>query len=205
MADKFEIKICGIRRIEDIDIVNSYKPNYIGFILAKGYRRTVSPQMAAELKGRLADGIKTVGVFVNSPVEEVEEFQRIAGLDAVQLHGDEDEAYIKKLNVPCEVWQVVRVRGGADITDVKGADRILLDKYDASCYGGTGKAFDISELGRVKASVPIILAGGLNAENVRERVKMFCPQGVDVSSAVETDGFKDEQKIKEFIDIVRMI
>ncbi|MDO5398055.1 MAG: phosphoribosylanthranilate isomerase [bacterium] len=205
MAGKIEIKICGIRRIEDIELVNRYKPDYIGFILAKGYKRTISPQAAAVLKDRLADGIKTVGVFVNSPVEEVEEFQRIAGLDAVQLHGDENEAYIEKLNVPCEIWQVVRVRGGCDIADVKGADKILLDKYDADRYGGTGEVFDAAELGSVKASVPIILAGGLSAENVTERVKLFRPDGVDVSSAVETDGFKDEQKIKEFIDIVRMI
>lgn len=205
MADKLEIKICGIRRAEDIEIVNRYKPDYIGFILAKGYRRTVSPQTAAELKKQLAEGIKTVGVFVNSPVEEVEEFQRIAGLDAVQLHGDEDEEYIERLNVPCEIWQVVRVHGGADIIDVKGADKILIDKYDANCYGGTGEAFDASELGMIRVKVPIILAGGLNADNVVERVKMFKPQGVDVSSAVETDGFKDEQKIKEFIEIVRMI
>lgn len=205
MADKLEIKICGIRRAEDIEMVNRYKPDYIGFILAKGYRRTVTPQTAAELKKRLAEGIKTVGVFVNSPIAEVEEFQRIAGLDAVQLHGDEDEEYIERLNVPCEVWQVVRVRDGVDIIDVNGADRILLDKYDVNCYGGTGEVFDESELGRIRTKAPVILAGGLNAENVKERVKMFRPQGVDVSSAVETGGFKDEHKIKEFIDIVRMI
>ena len=202
---KLEIKICGIRRAEDVEIVNRYKPDYIGFILAKGYRRTILPQTAAELSKQLAEGIKTVGVFVNSSIEEIEEFQRIAGLDAVQLHGDEDEEYIERLNVPCEIWQVVRVRGGSDIIDVKGADRILLDKYDANCYGGTGESFDASELGRIRAKSPVILAGGLNAENVTERVKMFKPQGVDVSSAVETNGFKDEQKIKEFIDIVRMI
>ena len=205
MGNTIEIKICGIRRAEDIEIVNRCKPDYIGFILARGYRRTISPQTAAELRKHLPEGIKTVGVFVKSPIEEVEEFQRIAGLDAVQLHGDEDEEYIKKLNVPCEVWQVVRVHGGSDVVDVKGANRILLDKYDANCYGGTGEVFDASELGRIKAKSPVILAGGLNAENVIERVKMFKPQGVDVSSAVETDGFKDEQKIKEFINIVRMI
>lgn len=200
-----EIKICGIRRIEDIELVNRYKPDYIGFILAKGYRRTISSVTAVELTKRLVDGIKTVGVFVNSPVEEVEEFQRLAGLDAVQLHGDEDEDYIERLNVPCEVWKAVRVRGGADIVDIRGADRILLDKYDADCYGGTGKVFDASEIGAVRAKAPIILAGGLNAENVRERVNLFHPHCVDVSSAVETNGFKDERKVKEFIDIVRMI
>lgn len=205
MADKLEIKICGIRRMEDIEIVNRYKPDYIGFILAKGYRRTVSPQKAAELSAALEDGIKTVGVFVNSPVSEVEEYQRIADLDAVQLHGDEDEEYIKQLHVPCEVWQVVRVRNGAEIRDVKGADRILLDKYDSSCAGGTGETFDRSELGEVSTKMPLILAGGLSAENVRERVKLFKPQGIDVSSSVETDGIKDEEKIKEFINIVRMI
>ena len=205
MANKLEIKICGIRRIEDIEIVNRYKPDYIGFILAKGYKRTVSPQKAAELGAALADGIKKVGVFVNAPVSEVEKYQRIAGLDAVQLHGDEDEEYINTLKVPCEIWQVVRARGGAEVSDVKGADRILLDKYDSSCAGGTGETFDRCELGKISAKMPVILAGGLSADNVRERVKLFKPQGIDVSSSLETDGFKDENKVKEFINIVRMI
>ena len=204
MENNIGIKICGIRRIEDIEIINRYKPDYIGFILAKGYRRTVTPKQAKALGATLADGIRTVGVFVNSPVSEVEEYQRIAELDAVQLHGDEDEEYISRLNVPCEIWQVVRVRDGADIVNVKGADKILLDKYDPACYGGTGEIFTKEAIGAIKADVPIILAGGLSAENVMERIGMFKPQLVDVSSSVETDGFKDEKKIKEFIEIVRM-
>ncbi len=200
-----EIKICGIRRAEDIELINRCRPDYIGFILAKGYRRTVEPEQAKKLKDSLDKGIKTVGVFVNSPVDEVKSCAELIGLDAVQLHGDEDEEYISRLDVDCEIWQVVRVRDGADIVDVKGADKILLDKYDPASYGGTGEAFGREAVGTIKASVPIILAGGLSAENVKERAEIFKPQGVDVSSAVETDGFKDEEKVRNFIDIVRMI
>lgn len=200
-----EIKICGIRREEDIAVVNRCKPDYIGFILAKGYRRTVDIQTAARLRKMLDSSIKAVGVFVNDDARTVEEYARTIGLDAVQLHGDEDEDYIASLDAGCEIWKAVRVRGGADICDVKGADRILLDKYDPNCYGGTGRVIDAGDAGEIKASVPIILAGGLSAENAAERIAVFKPECVDVSSSVETDGFKDENKVKEFIDTVRMI
>lgn len=200
-----EIKICGIRRHEDIEIINRCKPDYIGFILAPGYKRTISPYTARELRAHLAAGIKAVGVFVNTDPKTVEEYARFIGLDAIQLHGNEDEDYIASLNVDCEIWQVIRVHGGADIADVPGADRLLLDKYDPECFGGTGKTISAEEIGAVHAKSPLILAGGLSAQNIAERIRLFRPQAVDVSSSVETDGFKDEKKIREFINTVRMI
>lgn len=200
-----KIKICGIRRIEDIEAVNKYKPDYIGMILAKGYKRTVEPETAEKICRNLDKNIKKVGVFVNTPLEDVRKCIKFIGLDAVQLHGDEDENYIQELNAPCEVWKAIRVRGGMDIPEIKYADRILLDKYDANTAGGTGETFDSSELGKIRTKQPIILAGGLNTENVIERINQFKPKCVDVSSAVETDGFKDENKIREFIEKVRTI
>lgn len=197
-----EIKICGIRRFEDIEIVNKHRPEYIGFIFADT-RRYVSPELAKELSEKLSRDIKTVGVFVNAPTDIVKGTVKTAGLDVVQLHGEEDDEYIASLSGICEIWKAVRVRGGAYIPDVKGVSRILLDKYAPNEYGGTGERFDWSRMGTLKTDKPIVLAGGLNKENVREGIKIFNPVCVDVSSAVETDGFKDEQKVKEFIEAVR--
>lgn len=197
-----EIKICGIRRDEDIEIINKYKPEYIGFIFAPT-RRYVSPERAAELSAKLNGDTKTVGVFVNEAPEKVRETAMTAGLDVIQLHGDEDEEYIRSLGVNCEIWKAVRIKDGDDIPDIKGADKILLDKYTPKEYGGTGKSFDWSKMGDTKTNKPLILAGGLNKENVAEGIRIFKPVCVDVSSAVETDGAKDEKKIKEFIEKVR--
>lgn len=199
-----EIKICGIRREEDIEIINKYKPEYIGFVFAES-RRRVSADTAKRLSQLLDGDTKTVGVFVNASKEEVEEAVYTAGLDVVQLHGDEDAEYIKNLDVPCEIWKAVRVRDGADIPEIDGADRILLDKYTDAEYGGSGKTFDWSSVGTLKTKKPIILAGGLNKDNVMQGINIFNPVCVDVSSAVETDGFKDENKIREFIFKVREV
>lgn len=197
-----EIKICGIRRAEDVDIVNKYKPDYIGFVFA-GRKRRIKPSEAARLSEKLDKSIKKVGVFVNAAPEEVRDAVKTASLDAVQLHGDETEEYIKNLGVSCAVWKAVRVRDGADIPDSEGADRILLDKYAEKEYGGIGTAFDWSSVGSVNTDKPLILAGGLNKDNVKRGMEIFMPVCVDVSSSVETDGFKDENKIREFMETVR--
>lgn len=197
-----EIKICGIRRFEDIEIVNKYRPEYIGFIFADT-KRYVSPELAKELSEKLSGDIKTVGVFVNAPIDVVLGTVKTANLDVVQLHGDEDSEYIAALGGICEVWKAVRVRDGDDIEDVAGVSRILLDKYAPDVYGGTGERFDWSKMGTLKTDKPIVLAGGLDKENVRTGIEIFNPVCVDVSSAVETDGYKDEIKVKEFIEAVR--
>ncbi len=196
-----DIKICGIRREADINIVNKYKPEYIGFIFAPT-RRYVSPEYAATLKSGLANGIRTVGVFVNEPVKTVLSTARTAGLDVIQLHGDEDVEYIKSLGTDYEIWKAVRISGGEKIPEIAGASRVLLDKYDEREPGGTGKTFDWSAKPHV-SSVPIMLAGGLNTENVLRGIEIFNPAGVDVSSGVETDGAKDENKVRKFIETVR--
>lgn len=197
-----EIKVCGIRRKEDIEIINKYRPEYIGFIFADT-RRYVSPEAAGELRRKLRGDIKTVGVFVNAPPETVRKTVKTVGLDVVQLHGDEDGDYITALGNVCELWKALRVRGGEDIPGIDGVSRILLDKYDQNEYGGTGKCFDWTRSGTIKSDKPIVLAGGLTKENVLQGIRLFNPVCVDVSSAVETDGFKDERKIREFIETVR--
>ena len=197
-----EIKICGIRRMEDIDIVNKYKPEYIGFIFAPT-RRYVSPELAAELKSCLADGIKAVGVFVNEDAQTVLKIAKAVPLDVIQLHGDEDEDYIKSLGDGYEIWKAVRLNGGEKIPEIAGVDRVLLDKYDANEYGGIGKTFDWSAGVNLGGQTPVMLAGGLNKDNVSRGIEIFSPAGVDISSGVETDGIKDEDKIRKFIKTVR--
>jgi len=114
-----EIKICGIRRKEDIDIINKYKPDYIGFIFAKS-KREVTPETVAEITKNLDKNIKKVGVFVNATYEKINEAVQVAKLDVVQLHGDENDEYISNLDCKCKIWKAVRVRDGEDIYDVKG-------------------------------------------------------------------------------------
>ena len=188
--------------MEDIEIVNKYKPEYIGFIFAPT-RRYVAPEFAAELKSRLADGIKAVGVFVNEDAETVLKIAKTVPLDVIQLHGDENEDYIKSLGKAFEIWKAIRLSGGEEIPEIAGTDRILLDKYDANEYGGIGKTFDWSAGVNLNSKTPVMLAGGLNKENVLDGIRIFNPAGVDVSSGVETDGVKDEDKVREFIKTVR--
>ena len=167
-----EIKICGIRRKEDIDIINKYKPDYIGFIFAKS-KREVTPETVAEITKNLDKDIKKVGVFVNATYEKINEAVQAAKLDVVQLHGDENEEYISNLDCKCEIWKAVRVRDGEDIYDVKGVDRLLLDKYTDKEYGGSGQTFDWHGSGSIKTDKPIMLAGGIKTENVIEGINIF--------------------------------
>ena len=199
-----EIKICGIRREEDVEIVNRYKPDYIGFIFAPT-RRYVSPETAKRLAELLDGDTKTVGVFVNEEPDTVRDIAGTVGLDVIQLHGDEDSEYIKRLGTDREIWKAVRVKDGGEIPDTEGADKILLDKYSEKEMGGTGETFNWSNVGETKIPKPLILAGGLSKENVAEGIRIFNPVCVDVSSAVETDGVKDEIKIKEFTETVRKL
>lgn len=200
------VKICGIRRPEDIQIVNRYTPEYIGFVFAES-RRQVTAQMARQLKENLLPVIRAAGVFVNAPVEAIARLCREKIIDLVQLHGDEDEAYIKNLKkeIAVPVIKAVRVQSQEQLkrADQLPCDMLLLDTFVKNgAYGGTGETFDqrmIPELIH-----PYFIAGGLNAQNIRQAVDNCRPYGVDVSSGAETDGVKDEEKIKQVIRSVRM-
>ncbi len=136
------IKICGIRRPEDIIYVNEFKPDYIGFVFAESKRR-ITAENAAELKKMLSQEIKAVGVFVNCPIERTAEIQKTVGLDVIQLHGDENISYLQKLKskVKCDIWKAVRVRNQYDIekADNIGANMLLLDAFSPDSYGGNRK------------------------------------------------------------------
>ena len=210
-----KIKICGLKRKKDIDIVNKYRPDYIGFVFA-GSKRKVTKEQATELRKMLNSDILAVGVFVNEGIDKIVDLVEDKVIDLIQLHGDEDKEYIIKLRealstkqIDAKIIKAIRVKSGDKKRCFKNnsklitqIDYILFDTYSSKEYGGTGQAFDWNILKDIKQ--PFFLAGGLNSENVNDAIKTCNPYVVDVSSAVETDGYKDEEKIKEFITKIKV-
>lgn len=196
-----KIKLCGLSRPGDIACANELRPEYIGFVFAKKSRRYISPETAAALRLTLDSAICPVGVFVNEPSENVAELLNGGVIDMAQLHGQEDEAYIRKLRSLTDkpLIQAFSIRCAEDAAAAarSSADYILLD----SGGGGTGKHFDWSLTPDVSRSY--FLAGGLSADNVAQAVIMAHPYAVDVSSGVETGGFKDTGKMRRFVQAVR--
>lgn len=196
-----KIKICGLKREEDIDFVNTLNPDYIGFIFAAKSKRYISPEAAAKLRKNLLPHIKAVGVFVNEPAENIAKLLNNGIIDITQLHGNENEDYISSLRrlTDKSIIKAFKIENSDDIrkASLSSADLILLDNGD----GGTGKSFDwtlIKSIGR-----PFFLAGGLNANNVSEAIGLTQPYAVDTSSGVETSNIKDFDKMKKFINTVR--
>lgn len=228
------IKICGLKRMEDIQAVNEYKPEYIGFVFANT-KRFVSDELAAELKGALDKKIKAVGVFVNEPIAHVVKLVSEGTIDVIQLHGQEDLNYVNQLkeelskmprcrdgNGQPEIIKAVRIDVSLEVTEEKEAeiikenqrlideakalqvDYLLFDAKVKGILGGSGKQFDIAGLPPDEAiGMPYFLAGGIGLHNVKQLIALRSPYGIDVSSAVETDGYKDKEKIREFIETVR--
>lgn len=195
------IKLCGLSRIEDVEAANRLMPEYIGFIFARKSKRYVDPERARALRARLAPGIQAVGVFVREDPEAVARLLDQGVIDLAQLHGGEDDAYVARLRALTDkpLIQAFRVDAAADIGRAQrsSADYILLD----SGAGGTGTTFDWSLLKTIHR--PWFLAGGLGPDNVRQAVKSFGPWAVDVSSGIETDGKKDPEKMRRFVENAR--
>ncbi|MCQ2451924.1 MAG: phosphoribosylanthranilate isomerase [Oscillospiraceae bacterium] len=184
-----KIKLCGLSRPEDILQANSLHPACIGFVFAKKSKRYVSPEKAAELKALLHPSILAVGVFVNEEPETVAELLNDGILDLAQLHGSEDDSYIRRLRqlTTRPILQAFRIDSPRDVlrANTSIADLVLLD----SGGGGTGTAFDWQLLQGIQR--PYFLAGGLNPDNIGSALACLQPYGVDVSSGIETDGLKD--------------
>lgn len=151
--------------------------------------------------------IKTVGVFVNETIENLLKIAEEVKLDVIQLHGDEDESFIQTLKEQSnvEVWKAVQVRSAADAEKWidSSADMLLFDAYHKDERGGTGEVFDWSSLDEFER--PFMLAGGIDSTNVARAIRTVRPYGIDISSGIETDGVKDDEKIKAFTNIVRTI
>ena len=194
-----KIKICGIRRLEDIEIVNKYKPDYIGFVFADS-KRKVSHELASQLKANLSPDIISVGVFVNESADEILKLYADGIIDIAQLHGGESEDYIKYLkdntNEELKIIKAIEMSEDEDLSeyDNSQADYLLLDSGK-----GSGKTFDW-RLIRKDLKKEFFLAGGINSGNVKEAIEEFNPFAIDLSSSLETDGYKDENKIKEIME-----
>ncbi len=196
------IKICGIKRKKDIDYVNILKPDFVGFVFTKS-KNQIDLIEAKELITLLDKNIQKVGVFINKPIMDVVKIAKCLKLDVIQLHGGEDKYYIRgirslldKQNI--EIWKAIFISNEKDIEKINIciADKVLLD----SGNGGTGISFEWNILRNTSTSKPIILAGGLNSENVEDAIKIVRPYAVDVSSGVKIDGYNNFDKMKEFIN-----
>ena len=217
-----KVKMCGISKIEIIPAVVEAKPDYMGLVFAPSKRQVTVDQakiLVEELHRGYAkkygsdtehdknDTIKTVGVFVNETVDNLVTIANEANLDAVQLHGDEDEAFIQSLKerTNVEVWKAVQIRSAADVEEWidSSADMLLFDAYHKDERGGTGEVFDWSSLDAFER--PFMLAGGIDSTNVARAIRTVRSYGIDISSGIETNGVKDDEKITAFTKIVKSI
>lgn len=196
-----KIKLCGLTRPCDIEAVNELQPDYIGFVFAKKSRRYVSPEKAEELKAMLAPGIQAVGVFVNEEPEQIVSLLEAGTIDVAQLHGQEGERKIRRLRELTDhlLIQAFRIDTEQDVerANASTADYVLLD----SGAGGTGTVFDWDLLQAIRR--PYFLAGGLDTENLGTVKAKLNPYGIDVSSGIETDGYKDKEKMTAFVAAAR--
>ena len=217
-----KIKMCGISKVDTIPAIVEAKPDYMGLVFAPS-KRQVTVEQAKTLVEELHkvyvkkygsdteqdkdDTIKTVGVFVNETVDNLVTIANEVNLDAVQLHGDEDETFIQflKERTNVEVWKAVQIRSAVDAEAWidSSADMLLFDAYHKDERGGTGEVFDWSSLDAFER--PFILAGGIDSTNVARAIRTVRPYGIDISSGIETNGVKDDEKIKAFTNIVKHI
>jgi len=217
-----KVKMCGISKVETIPAVVEAKPDYMGLVFAPSKRQVTVDQakiLVEELHRGYAkkygsdtehdknDTIKTVGVFVNETVDNLVTIANEANLDAVQLHGDEDETFIQSLKerTNVEVWKAIQIRTAADTEKWidSSADMLLFDAYHKDERGGTGEVFDWSSLDAFER--PFMLAGGIDSTNVARAIRTVRPYGIDISSGIETNGMKDDKKITAFTKIVKSI
>ena len=223
-----KIKMCGISKVETILAIVDAKPDYMGLVFAPSKRQVTVDQaksLVKELHKQYGNRysrdevqcsnqtlihqefIKTVGIFVNETLDNLVTIATEVNLDAVQLHGDEDEAFIQSLKerTNVEVWKAVQIRSAADAEAWidSSADMLLFDAYHKDERGGMGEVFDWSCLDEFER--PFMLAGGIDSTNVARAIRTVRPYGIDISSGIETEGVKDDEKIKAFTNIVRTI
>ena len=210
-----KVKMCGISKVETIPAVVEAKPDYMGLVFAPSKRQVTVEQakiLIEELHKQCINHydtkvVKTVGVFVNETLDNLVRIADTANLDAVQLHGDEDEAFIQSLKerTNVEVWKAIQIRTAADTEKWidSSADMLLFDAYHKDERGGTGEVFDWSSLDAFER--PFMLAGGIDSTNVARAIRTVRPYGIDISSGIETNGVKDDEKITAFTKIVKSI
>lgn len=197
------VKICGITQIEEIEELNKLKPDYVGFVFAKS-KRKVDKDCVKILISKLDKDIKSVGVFRNNKFNEILNILDEIRLDVIQLHGDEDEDFIYKLKekVNCEIWKAFSVQSYKDLLKAYEypVDTILLDGSSP----GSGKVFPWKVLEESSINKNILLAGGINEDNVISAINKIRPYGIDVSSGVESIN-QNGQRLKDKVKMERLI
>ncbi|MDM5153880.1 phosphoribosylanthranilate isomerase [Bacillus sp. DX1.1] len=195
-----KVKICGITDVKTAKIACEYGADAIGFVFAKS-KREIAPERAKQIIEELPVHVMKVGVFVNESVEVIQKIAKDCGLTHVQLHGNEPNHHIKRLNITS--IKAIGVNSSGDIERAQDyeADYVLFDSPKEAFHGGNGKTFSWQLLEHMPNVIQkkCILAGGLHLENITKAIEMVKPYMVDVSSGVETDGKKDIEKIRQFI------
>ncbi|PKG23803.1 phosphoribosylanthranilate isomerase [Niallia nealsonii] len=197
-------KICGITDKEAAKCAVENGAKAVGFVFAKS-KRKISPEDAKEIIKELPENIWKVGVFVNESKKKIDEITNISGINVIQLHGDESNEFASQFTLP--VIKAFSIQSEEDLKAVQAfeCDYVLLDSPREIYHGGNGKTFDWTMLKDYDfKGKKVILAGGLDADNIKEALEMVQPDLVDVSSGVETDGKKDFKKIRDFLSIVNL-
>lgn len=195
--ETMKIKICGLKRMEDIDYVNRYLPDYAGFVFA-GKKRKITFQQAKQFKQHLSKNILAVGVFVDEDISHIVSLVEDHVIDMVQLHGNEDHHYIHTLKqyIQVPIIMAIKVIDEISLNQKYEVDYYLLD----NCQAGSGQCFDWSYI--KKLDKPVFLAGGIDLTNIDEALKQDV-YALDISSGAETNGMKDAKKIEEIVRRVR--
>lgn len=194
-----KIKICGLKRLKDIDIANKYKIDYAGFVFAES-KRKVTHKLASQMKEKISSDIPVVGVFVDANSKEILKLYNDNIIDIAQLHGNENEEYIKNLKEKTDYnLKIIKAIEMSETVDLSKYDNSLADYLLLDNGKGSGETFDW-RLIRKDLKKDFFLAGGLNSENISQAIEEFKPYAIDLSSSVETNGFKDEEKIKKVME-----
>jgi phosphoribosylanthranilate isomerase len=199
----YKVKVCGMKNSDAVPTLNDCHPDYVGYILSQGFKRSIDEATALDIRGKLSYTVPTVGVFVNEKYERIAQLFNLGLFTIIQLHGDEDEEYIKGLRKVCDlpIIKSVGVIDGKVMPYPDNCDFVLLDAYSQKHRGGMGKSVEWRKYDEIKK--PIFLAGGITPENVTEALATVQPFAVDCSSGLETNGVKDIEKIKQYISAVR--
>jgi phosphoribosylanthranilate isomerase len=198
------VKICGITNLEDARHASTCGADALGFVFYPGSPRFINPDLARRIIAELPPLVTTVGLFVNEPPTRIREMVEFCGLNTVQLHGDEEP---NQCNYPpCRVIKALRLKEKMEKSVFASyhVSALLLDAYVPDRFGGTGQCCDWQQAAAIAALQRVILAGGLNPENVADAVRQVQPYGVDVSSGVEkVPGQKDPEKVARFIRMAK--
>jgi len=206
-----KVKICGITNLEDALLSAKFGADALGFNFYEKSPRYILPEKAREIIDQLPSEVLKVGVFVNESLDKIIEIAETANLDAIQLHGEETPEFVREIKAKTnlEIIKAFRVSPEFKAEDVLKyeVDAVLLDAYSPKEHGGTGETFDWEVAKNVQKIFPkMYLAGGLTAANAKEAVKKIEPFAIDACSLLEREkGFKDLQKVEEFILAVSIV